>query len=126
MVRIGYMLLFFSLNVHAGFNGLTSHSRANCANNESISWDWQTNHMLGTISQHNRGGQYIHRVISDWQNTWRSAAVHWGEAVPGSGWNVVGYHWIMIGGQQMHFDMTNVNDCSIYDGWWEKEKEVVK
>ena len=48
--------------------------------------------------------------------------MHWGEAVPGSGWRVIGYHWINEGGRERLMEVTDVTDCSIYDGWWDKNK----
>ena len=113
------LLLSVSISSHAGFNGLTYHSRANCGNNESISWDKSKYHQLFTISQHFRNGVFQHQYNTGWENTWRSAAVHWGEALPGSGWYVEGYHWIVLGGGQTLIAHTMVNDCSIYDGWWD-------
>jgi len=75
--------------------------------------------ILGTVTQHYRNGEWVHGQSTGWQTTWRSAAVHWGEAVPGSGWEVKGYHWIVDSRsrQQVLFGTTDVYDCSIYDGW---------
>ena len=124
MKKIGAFLLILGITnaAQAGFNGLTSHSRANCINNESITWDWTTYRLSGTVSQHYRYGSWVHGITTGWQNTWRSAAVHWSEAVPGSGWRVIGYHWLKINGQERMIAQTDVQDCSIYDGWWDKNK----
>jgi hypothetical protein len=116
-----FNLAFNSAN--AGFNNLTTHSRANCINNESITWDWTTYRMSGTVSQHYRNGVWIHGINTGWEYTWRSAAVHWGEAKPGSGWTVIGYHWLRENNKERMIDITEVSDCSIYDGWWDRKKK---
>jgi hypothetical protein len=105
-------------NANAGFHAFTTHSRANCVNNESISWEWNVYRELGTVSHHLKGGQLIHVVNTGWQYTWRSAAVHWGESPMGGNWYVVGYHWQRQNGQEVMIDYTQTGDCSQYDGWW--------
>ena len=42
----GFALLSFSISVHAGLWGTTTHSRANCFNNESIT-GMRVIHMIG-------------------------------------------------------------------------------
>lgn len=111
-------ILFNTAN--AGFHAFTMHSRANCVNNESISWEYRVYRELGTVTHHYHDGIFIHGYSTGWENTWRSAAAHWGEALPGSGWRVVGYHWQKINGQDVLLQITDVSDCSIYDGWWDK------
>ena len=39
-------------NAHAALNGLSHHSRANCGNNESISWDATMLRNLAAASEH--------------------------------------------------------------------------
>lgn len=115
------LLSSFSI-AHAGIKEFTMHSRANCGNNESISWHLGHSYNLWTASNHLRNGQLVHYVLSTsamWENTWRSAAVHWGEAVPGSGWQVIGAHRMLVNGENRLLLITNVVDCSIYDGWWD-------
>ena len=56
---------------------------------------------------------------ANWENTKRSAAIHWGEANPGNGWFVHGIHYIVLGGRETIIADTQVIDCSIYDGWWD-------
>ncbi len=107
-------------NVSAGLNGPTHHSRANCGNNESISWDATGNHTYCTISDHFPPGGGVHEVNTMWGSTWRSAAVHWGEARPGAGWRVYGIHWEIINRVPTNVANENVTDCSIYDGWWDR------
>jgi hypothetical protein len=121
MIVISCMALFNSS--YAGMNGLTWHSRANCANNESIAWDWTRNWWLWTTSDHRdiRTGGSLHSMTTQWQNTWRSAAVHWGEGT--GGYLVVGDHWLNNSNNQIiYLGHEAVTDCSIYDGWWDHNK----
>lgn len=79
---------------------LTWFSRANCINNESISWHAWNAEWLWTNSYHYRYGTYQHCENNvgnrctggSWQLTWRAAAVHWNEGYSG-GWYVFGKHW---------------------------------
>ncbi len=103
----------------AGLNGPTYHSRANCGNNESISWDALHSHIYCTLSDHYGAGGPFHELNTGWETTRRSAAVHWGEALPGSGWIVSGSHWEKIKGKDKNVENETVTDCSIYDGWWD-------
>jgi hypothetical protein len=105
---------------YAGFHGLTIHSRANCGNNESITWDWGNTWWYSTSSEHYLNGKLQHTIPAEWVWGLRSAAVHWLEAKPGSGWRVVGKHWIGTNDNKARFlGQTDVVDCSIYDGWWD-------
>lgn len=118
-----WVLLFASCIANAGFNGLTSHSRANCINNESISWDWTRKWVLWTDSLHveNRTGTIIHSIITGWQDTWRNAAVHWGEGK--GGWGVQGNHWLLgANNEVIEIAHEYVDSCYIYDGWWDRDK----
>lgn len=79
--------------------GLVWFSRANCANNESIAWDWPTNsHWLWTDGSHFRNDYFNYgweaMIRTGWEKTYRSAAVHWGEGVTGGAF-VYGdfYYW---------------------------------
>lgn len=80
MKKIGTFLLIMgtSVAVNAGFNGLTIHSRANCINNESISWDYTANSWYWTNSDHYslNTGEFIHGIWTLWEYTWRSAALY--------------------------------------------------
>lgn len=108
-------------SANAAFNGLSIHSRANCVNNETISWDWTHYWTLNTQTAHYQNGRLIHQYVTGWQNTWRSAAVCWGEGR--GGWYVVGNHYIAYkSGDMIPLGSTNVTDCSIYNGWWDKNK----
>lgn len=123
-ISVFVLLIIFSESISAGFNGLTHHSRANCANNESISWDATRNHMLEVISMHNPQSGFdkdIHKVENKMHSTWRSGAVHWGEGVNTKNWIVHGYHYMQDGqGKLFIADNTTAVDCSIYDGWWDR------
>lgn len=108
---------------YAGFNGVTHHSRANCGNNESISWDWQNDWYFWVNSEHidTRTGTIVHAIVEKWQKTWRRAAVHWGEGT--HGWTVHGSHYMLASnGKPLLMADEYVEDCSIYDGWWDKNK----
>lgn len=75
--------------------GLIRFSRANCVSNESIAWDWPGNrHWLWTNSHHwdyQKFG-WEPAVVTRWEYTFRSAAVHWGEGFR-EGYYVWGDHW---------------------------------
>jgi hypothetical protein len=112
-------------NALAGLHGLTWHSRANCYNNESITWDFTTNHIMSTVSLHLENQELRHQLNTDWVNTWRSAAVHWVEAVPTQkNWAVEGTHSIYENNMQITLGNTTARDCSIYDGWWDQNKDT--
>lgn len=51
-ILCGILTSVIFCNCFAGFNGVTHHSRANCANNESISWDWTRNWYFWVNSKH--------------------------------------------------------------------------
>lgn len=111
----------FSLNLHAGLVSTTVHSRANCHNNESITWwlghpyDWRV------VSVHTDIYGGGHTIDTGYEYTWRQAAVHWGEAPHGDHrWVVSGYHYLkQYGTGKVPFDTTTTGDCSIYNGWWD-------
>jgi len=105
---------------HASQNGLSIHSRNNCGNNESISWDGTKTHHLGTNSYHFHQNTKSHPIGSGIAQTNRSAAVCWGEGT--GGWvKVYGEHYLFQNGNTklIWLKTTEVTDCSIYDGWWE-------
>ncbi|CAM4422254.1 MAG: hypothetical protein LEGION0403_FIIPPAGN_02722 [Legionella sp.] len=119
------VLMAIAINANSAWNGISDHSRANCANNESITWDHSEFHRLAVVSFHtadymNRMGQYEqHRTEDFWATTRRSAAVHWGEGTTPAGYYLVqGWHWEYIGGNEILRATTGVDNCSIYDGWW--------
>lgn len=77
--------------------GLVWFSRANCANNESITWDWPgNNHTLWTNSFHYdtrvRAWEPPPTIRTGWEWGYRSGAVHWWEGLKG-GRQVTGHHF---------------------------------
>lgn len=123
------LLLLVSINTstYAGFNGLTAHSRANCVTiNESISWDAtreSSTYRLWTKGSHFYKGAKKHELNTgaNYEQTWRSAVLHLGEGM--GDWRVVGEHWIYwpYDGQQRLFKKTDVSNCAVYDGWWDRD-----
>lgn len=107
---------------HAGLKALTIHSRANCVNNESITWHAGYTYNLYTWTQHY---YYVrgrldsgHEYSTGWQSTWRSAAVCWNEGY--GSWKVWGKHYLKTASNLTQWlGDTAVNDCSIYNGWWD-------
>lgn len=115
------LLCFICSSSFSGVNGLTWHSRANCINNESITWDATKKHWLHTDSYHYDGSWGCHQlhVPQDaYHHTRRSAAVCWKEGFSGN-WKVVGNHYKKTRHKEKFLGSTTVTDCSIYDGWWE-------
>lgn len=133
-----FLLLAFCTSAHAGVVSLTHHSRANCVNNESISWHAGHEYKMAVTSWHHgfalKDGQepvfVSHGICSNgtqnidpckFHTTWRGAAVHWAESMPGNGsnWRVIGTHVVVLQNGKVEQVTTNVTDCSIYDGWWD-------
>lgn len=118
-----YLLTFFfiSYNVHAGFHSTTAHSRANCGSiNESITWNKDHWYTWRVISTHQDKHGNSHHMDTGKQYTWRCAAVHWVESVPGNrDWWVQGLHfWFNDQGKQIYDTTTVAIDCGLADGWW--------
>lgn len=116
--------------VHAGFNGNTAHSRANCGGfNESITWNalashWWEVHSLHYLSLHETYPDHIIKDLSRY--TWRSAAYHAKEGYSSRGdeWYVIGYHFYVPNDNPNKYKKqldrtTGATDCNIYDGWWD-------
>ena len=123
MILTSALMLSMTSPTFSAFNGLSIHSRANCVNNESISWDWTAYHQLWTGSDHFYDNKFQHNVSTDNTVTWRSAAVHWKEAYPTqSHWRVIGVHWIPDSRGKLYRVLTEVTNCSIYNGWWDVNK----
>jgi hypothetical protein len=113
------LMLGMYANAHAGLLGLTHHSRANCGNNESISWDATKPHWLSVHSTHlDHKTSKGHEVEDKMRFTRRSAAVCWFEAT--SGYTVIGRHFTKDDddGEVYMAKMEMVDDCSLYNGWW--------
>lgn len=119
-------VLFFTINSlsFSGINGLTHHSRANCINNETISWDATNSWYMFVISHHINylTNDVIHTLGDHESNrfmrTKRAAQLHWGEGIEG-GWAVLGEHWILDDGIYKLAQQEYVIDCDIYNGWWD-------
>ena len=123
----------------AGLFGLTHHSRANCINNESISWDYTEGHSLWVSSQHKSfffPGRPYEQLIEDHRLTGGSMkyypketfdgakAVHWGEGRlfnDGSfyAWEVKGIHKFPVNQdfRKIKTVITKTRDCDILNGW---------
>lgn len=118
-------ILLFSPNptTYAGILGPTWYSRANCFNNESITWNSKAKHWYYTRSMHYYRNDLKHFFNTGWELTWRSASVCWGESPLDSAldWRVVGYHWeITIPDYRVRYlGSTQATTCHLYDGWWE-------
>lgn len=119
---IACVLMILASNAYAGLNGLTFHSRANCGNNESISWDFLKPHTLATISSHTKidQSQATHVISTGKEHTRRSAAVHWNEGFEG-GYVVTGSHYLYYPNSNKldRWEMSEVTDCGLSDGWWD-------
>lgn len=125
------LFILFSSNLYAGVNGLTHASRANCVNNESISWDGrglafpQYRNDLAVTSQHYPLATYgsifspHHLVATGPQfGKWRVAAIHWGEGVHGFPEHVVqGHHWWQINPRRTIYTRTWATDCNLGQGF---------
>lgn len=111
--------IVLSSYANAGYNSLTIHSRANCVNNESITWHKGHTYNLLTVSDHLKFGKRQHSLATGWEVTWRSANVHWGEPGGEPYWYVQAGHYMKVGYQDYRIGFTTASDCSIYDGWWD-------
>jgi len=67
MKKISTFLVVLALSGsgYAGFNGITHHSRANCGNNETISWHAGHSYWFWVVSRH-RSRTHDHQVVQDW------------------------------------------------------------
>ena len=96
--------------------GLTFFSRANCVNNESISWDWPgNNYWLWTYGYHfdYYRGAWEPTLATGWEYTYRSAAIHWGEGFRG-GYYVVGDHYMWISGYgTLYMGRSQTDNCNL-------------
>lgn len=126
--KIIVSLILLSGECQAGIVALTAASRANCGNNESVMWHLGHNHVMQVDHQHfkclnrrcEQEGDFItHKITTEFINSWRVAAVHWAEAVPGSGWVSMGFYEIYERGKVIRFKSDRAVDCKLYDGWWD-------
>jgi hypothetical protein len=102
---------------NAGLFRMTIHSRANCLNNESITW-WK-GHPFNwrVISYHTDQGAIAHQMDTGFNYTWRAHAIHWGEGTRILSWRVWGYHYVLDYNKRVPFGKTYANHCNIIDGW---------
>ena len=112
------LCIFFAASVcDAGLYKTTVHSRANCMNNESITW-W-LNHpykwRVVSIHKHTATNQ-VHMIDTGFQYKNRVAAIHWGEGVH-AGFVVWGYHYLEDYHKRIPFDTTHAEGCNIIEGW---------
>ncbi len=111
-------VIALSLNSHAGTDWTTVHSRANCLNNESITWWYLHPYNWKVVSIHRLRTNQTHVIDTGYKVTWRQHAIHWGEPIPtDGGWEVWGYHYLYNNNGGFPFDSTYATNCSIYDGW---------
>lgn len=114
---IGITLLVVAMTSYAGLYKTTVHSRANCLNNESITWwnghpyKWR----VVSIHKHTPTNQ-MHSIDTGYQYSDRVAAIHWGEGVHG-GFVVWGYHYLESYHKSVPFDTTHAETCNIIEGW---------
>lgn len=107
---LGISTLMLAVPSHAG---LVWFSRANCVNNESITWDWPgTNYWLWTNSSHWKNG-WDAGASTGWEYGFRSAAVHWGEGLK-RGYIVYGNHYRFIPGYgTQYMGRTQTDNCNL-------------
>lgn len=119
-IIVSIILGAVTTTTHAGLKATTVHSRANCINNESITWWLNHSYIWKVVSIHDNGYGF-HVVDTGFKYTWRQAAVHWGEGpLCRSDWEVSGYHYIdTYANGKIPFDQTFADDCGIYNGWWD-------
>lgn len=113
----GCALLAVSITGEAGLYRTTVHSRANCLNNESITW-WaghRATWRVVSIHKHVPTNQ-MHLIDTGYHYNDRVAAVHWGEGVHG-GFVVWGYHYLEGWNGGMYFADTYAETCNIIEGW---------
>ncbi len=115
---ISIVILIISMSCNAGLDWTTVHSRANCLNNESITW-WYLhpyNWRVVSIHHHKQNGEQ-HHIDLGFNYTWRAHAIHWGESIGSGVWEVFGYHYLLEYSEYIPFDSTYANNCNIIDGW---------
>lgn len=115
---LGCALLGLAINAQAGLDWTTVHSRANCLNNESITWWYLHPYDWRVISRHHHLKTHEeHYIDTGFKYTWRQHAIHWVESVAARQWEVFGYHYLYEYSKKVPFDFTWADDCKIIDGW---------
>ena len=113
----GFALLSLTAASHAGLYKTTVHSRANCLNNESITW-WNGHpYNWKVVSIHEFPGWQKHLMDTGFTYDSRVAAIHWGEGDVLNNWVVYGYHYLYEYHKTIPFDQTYAESCNIIDGW---------
>jgi len=93
--------------------GLVWFSRANCVNNESITWDWPGNNYWLWTNSHHYKARVWHVVQTGWQWTNWSPAAHLGEGFSG-GYFVVGNHYRFLPGYgEFRMGHTETTQCNL-------------
>lgn len=108
-------------NANAGVTATTANSRANCINNESVTWWLGHPYNWRVVSTHSNIYGGGHLIDTGYSNTWRQAAIHWNEApLDDHRWYVAGYHYLAeYASGRTPFAITYAINCNIYDGWWD-------
>jgi len=122
IITLAALLVGITGVANAGMVATTANSRANCYNNESVTWFFNHPYDWRVFSVHyNIYHEGTHQIDTGYRYTWRQAAIHWGEAPLGDHrWTVSGYHFLAdYGNGNIPFDKTYAHDCSIYNGWWD-------
>jgi hypothetical protein len=113
---IGCALLSTTMSANAGLWGTTIHSRANCMNNESITWYANHSFYWQVVSFHNYNynnpSAGYHYIDTGMSLTWRQAAVHWNESGPTGTYGVTGFHYYLDRGRKILDNNTYANDCA--------------
>lgn len=105
-------------NVTAGLDWMTVHSRANCLNNESITWWYLHPHNWRVVSFHRHAGtRHQHSIDSGYAINWRQHAIHWGEPMASGRWEVWGYHYQAGAHERTPMAVTQAVACNIIEGW---------
>lgn len=113
-----FALLTLAVNAHSGLYKTTVHSRANCLNNESITWWYNHPFNWRVVSVHHQPPNgTTHTMDTGFNYNSRVAAIHWGEGSTLHAWEVWGYHFLYEYNKKIPFDTTYANFCSFIEGW---------
>jgi len=116
-VIVSSLMLLASTQSHAGVYGTTVHSRANCLNNETITWWLYHPYNWRVVSGHVSAFGQHHVIDSGFQYSWRSHAIHWGEGDLTNLWQVFGQHFLYEYSKTVPFDTTYATFCDLIHGW---------
>ena len=104
---------------------LSHFSRANCINNESVSWDGAAPHWLWVNSWHKfqlTGNWHCENDLGNgctsnyWEYANHNGGIHWGEAPVNysfATWYVEGHHWWINSRGYMSFKFTSASSCNL-------------